>query len=42
MMLLCTKIIVLKSKEVKARSNVAESSKEGWGSKRAALPVMVI
>jgi hypothetical protein len=33
--LLCKKIIVAKSKEVKTRSNLAESSKEGHDSKRA-------
>jgi hypothetical protein len=33
------KIVVAKSKELKNRSNLAESSKEGYGSKRAVLPV---
>jgi hypothetical protein len=33
--LLCKKIIVAKSKEVKTGCNLAEYSKEGYGSKRA-------
>jgi hypothetical protein len=37
----CKKIIVVKSKEVKTRCNLAESSKEGFGSKEADLPVMM-
>jgi hypothetical protein len=36
------KIIVAKSKEVKTRSNLAESSKEGYGSTSAVLPMMVV
>jgi hypothetical protein len=36
----CKRIIV-KSKEVKTRSNLAESSKEGYGSERAVLPMMM-
>jgi hypothetical protein len=35
-------MIVAKSKEVKTRSNLAESPKEGYGSKRAVLPVMMV
>jgi hypothetical protein len=34
--------IVAKSKEVKTGSNLAESYKEGCGSKRAVLPMMMI
>jgi hypothetical protein len=37
-----TKIIVTKSKEVKTGCNLAESSKKGYGSKRAVLPVMMM
>jgi hypothetical protein len=33
---------VPKSKEVKTGCNLAESSKEGYGSKRAVLPMMII
>jgi hypothetical protein len=43
MTLLCKQIIVAKSKEVKtgwSKTNVAESSKEGYGSKRAVLPMI--
>jgi hypothetical protein len=40
--LLCKKIIVAKSKEVKSRSNVAESSKEGYGSKSVVLLLLMI
>jgi hypothetical protein len=43
--LLCKKITVPKSKEVKARCNLAESSKEGCGSKKgcfAAADVYII
>jgi hypothetical protein len=39
--LLCRKIIVTKSKEVKTRSNLAESSKEGYGSESAVLLLMI-
>jgi hypothetical protein len=35
-------IIVTKSKEVKIGSNLAESSKEGYGSKIALLPIMMM
>jgi spore maturation protein SpmB len=34
--------IVAKFKEVKTESNLTESSKEGFGSKTAILPVMII
>jgi hypothetical protein len=40
--LLCEKITVAKSKEVKTRSNLAESSKEGYGLKSAVLPIMMM
>jgi hypothetical protein len=41
--LLCKKIhIFTKSKEVKTGYNLAESSKEGCGSKRAVLPMMMM
>jgi hypothetical protein len=40
--LLCKKIIVAKSKEVKTRSNLAELFKKGYGSKRTVLPMMMI
>jgi hypothetical protein len=39
--LLCKKKIVTKSKEVKTRCNLAESSKED-SSKRAVLPMMMM
>jgi hypothetical protein len=32
----------VKSKEVKTGSNLAESSKEGYGSKRDVLPMMMM
>jgi hypothetical protein len=32
----------VKSKEVKTGCNVAESSKEGYGSERAVLPMMMV
>jgi hypothetical protein len=35
-------LIVAKSKEVKSRCNLAESSKEGYGSERAVLQVMMM
>jgi hypothetical protein len=38
----CKKFIVAKSKEVKTGSNLAESYKEGYGSKRAVLPVVMV
>jgi hypothetical protein len=40
--LLCKKITVAKSKEVKTGYNLAESSKKGYGSKRAVLPLMMM
>jgi hypothetical protein len=41
--LLCKrKITVAKTKEVKTESNLAESSKEGYGSKGAVLPMMTM
>jgi hypothetical protein len=39
--LLCKKNIVAKYKKVKTGCNLAESSKEGYGSKRVVLPVMM-
>jgi hypothetical protein len=39
--LLSKKLIVAKSKEVKTRPNLAESSKEGYGSERVVLPMMM-
>jgi hypothetical protein len=42
MTLLCKKIIVAKSKEVKTRYSPAESSMEGYGSKRAILPMTIL
>jgi hypothetical protein len=36
------KIIVGKTKEVTTRRNLAESSKEGYGSKRVVLPMMMM
>jgi hypothetical protein len=40
MTLLSKTIIATKSKEVKTGSNLAEFSKEGYGSKRTVLPIM--
>jgi hypothetical protein len=40
--LLCKKIIVAKSKKVKTGCNLAESSKEGYGSKRAVLAMVMV
>jgi hypothetical protein len=40
--LLREKIIVAISKEVKTGLNMAESCKEGYGSKRAVLPMMLM
>jgi hypothetical protein len=40
--LLCKKITDAKSKEVKTESSVAESSKEGYGSKGAVLPMITM
>jgi hypothetical protein len=40
--LVCIKITVAKSKEVKTGSNPAESSKQDYGSKRTDLVVVVI
>jgi uncharacterized membrane protein len=42
MTLFCRNITAGKSKEVKARSNLAEYSKEGYGSKMAVLPMMMV
>jgi hypothetical protein len=42
MTLLFEKITVAKSREVKTRSNLAEISKEGYGSKSAVLPMMMM
>jgi hypothetical protein len=39
--LLCKKI-VSKSKDMKTGSNLTEFSKEGYGSKRAVLPMMIM
>jgi hypothetical protein len=38
----CEKKIVAKSKEVETVSNLAESSKEGCGSKRGCFAMMMI
>jgi hypothetical protein len=35
-------ITIVKSEEVKTGCNLAASSKEGYGSKRAVLPMMVV
>jgi hypothetical protein len=40
--LLCKQIIVAKSKEVKTGCNLAESSRQGYGSKSAGLPMMMM
>jgi hypothetical protein len=40
--LLCKEITVVKSKEVKTGWYLAESSKEGYGSKRAVLLIMTM
>jgi hypothetical protein len=40
--LFCKRIIVAKSKEVKTGCNLAEFSKEGYGSKRAVLPITMM
>jgi hypothetical protein len=40
--LLCKNIIIMKSKEVKTGSNLAEPCKEGCGSRRAALPTVMM
>jgi hypothetical protein len=40
MSLLCKKNIALKSSEVRTGLNLAESINEGYGSKRAVLPMM--
>jgi hypothetical protein len=42
MNLLCKNIIAAKSKKVKPGCNLAESSEEGYGSKRAVLPIMMM
>jgi hypothetical protein len=41
MTLLCKKIVA-KYREVKTGSNLTESSKEGYGSKRAVLPMTMM
>jgi hypothetical protein len=40
--LVCKRIIVAKSKEVKTGSNLEESSKEGCGSEKVVFPMMMI
>jgi hypothetical protein len=40
--LLCKNITVAKTKEVKTGYNMAEFSKEGYGSKRPVLPMMMM
>jgi hypothetical protein len=40
--LLCKTFIVARSKEGKTGCNLAESSKEGYGSKGALLPMVMI
>jgi hypothetical protein len=40
--LLCERITLAKSKDVKTGCTLADSSKEGYGSKRAVLPVMMM
>jgi hypothetical protein len=40
--LLCTRIIVAKSEEVKTECKLAGSSKEGYGSQWAVLPMMIM
>jgi hypothetical protein len=40
--LLCKKIIVTKSKEVKPGYSLAEYSKDGYGSKGAVLPMVMM
>jgi hypothetical protein len=40
--LLCKKIIVAKSKEVNTGSDLAESSKEDYGSRRALLAMIMM
>jgi hypothetical protein len=42
MTLLCKKKFVTKSKEMKTRYNLAETSKESYGSKSALLPMMTM
>jgi hypothetical protein len=42
MILLCNKIIIMESKEVETGCNLEESSKEGYGSKRAVLPMIMM
>jgi hypothetical protein len=41
MNLVCEEIVVAKPEKVKTGSNLAESSKEGYVSKRAVLPMMI-
>jgi hypothetical protein len=40
--LLCEKIILIESKEVKTGSKLVESSKEGYGSKSAVFLMMMM
>jgi hypothetical protein len=40
--LLCEKIVVAKSKEMKPGSNLTESSEQGYGSKMAVSPMMMM
>jgi hypothetical protein len=40
--MLCEKFIVTKSEEASTQSNLVKFSREGYGSKRAALPVIII
>jgi hypothetical protein len=40
--LLCKKVIVAESKEVKTECNLEESSKEGCSSKRVIFPMMMM
>jgi hypothetical protein len=40
--MLCKKIMVVKCKEVKSGCNLAESSTEGYGSKRVVLLMMLM
>jgi hypothetical protein len=40
--LLCKQIIATKSKEVKTGCNLAETSKEVYGSKRVVLPMLMM
>jgi hypothetical protein len=42
MTLLCKKEIIVVKSKAKARSNLAGSCKEGYGSKRAVLPMIIL